>query len=129
MLIALLTTAGQNGSGKSTFLKCLAAREVPIPEHIDIHLLSKEASPSELQCVQYVIAEAEKEVAVSDQNLLGFPLREEVDFLTQNWSRRHPVALSLFFPLPHVNFFRCNSVSKQRPSASSSRRMLLTTRF
>ncbi|KAG0041462.1 ATP-binding cassette sub- F member 2, partial [Linnemannia elongata] len=26
---------GANGSGKSTFLECLAAREVPIPEHID----------------------------------------------------------------------------------------------
>jgi ATP-binding cassette subfamily F protein 2 len=27
---------GANGSGKSTFLECLAAREVPIPEHIDV---------------------------------------------------------------------------------------------
>ncbi|KAF9192658.1 hypothetical protein BGZ50_008365, partial [Haplosporangium sp. Z 11] len=26
---------GANGSGKSTFLECLAAREVPIPDHID----------------------------------------------------------------------------------------------
>ncbi len=30
---------GANGSGKSTFLKCLARREVPIPDHIDIYLL------------------------------------------------------------------------------------------
>lgn len=34
---------GSNGSGKSTFLKCLAAREVPIPDHIDIFLLENEA--------------------------------------------------------------------------------------
>jgi ATP-binding cassette subfamily F protein 2 len=27
---------GANGSGKSTFLKALADREVPIPEHIDV---------------------------------------------------------------------------------------------
>ena len=27
---------GRNGCGKSTFLKCLAAREVPIPDHFDI---------------------------------------------------------------------------------------------
>ena len=27
---------GANGSGKSTFLECLAAREVPIPNHIDV---------------------------------------------------------------------------------------------
>lgn len=31
---------GANGSGKSTFLEALAAREVPIPEHIDIFLLN-----------------------------------------------------------------------------------------
>lgn len=30
---------GRNGCGKSTFLQCLAAREVPIPEHIDVYLL------------------------------------------------------------------------------------------
>lgn len=27
---------GANGSGKSTFLECLANREVPIPKHIDV---------------------------------------------------------------------------------------------
>lgn len=31
---------GANGSGKSTFLECLANREVPIPPHIDVSLLS-----------------------------------------------------------------------------------------
>lgn len=31
---------GANGSGKSTFLECLANREVPIPEHIDVSLNS-----------------------------------------------------------------------------------------
>lgn len=29
---------GSNGSGKSTFLNCLAAREVPIPMHTDVSL-------------------------------------------------------------------------------------------
>lgn len=33
---------GRNGSGKSTFLKALAAREVPIPDHMDIYLLENE---------------------------------------------------------------------------------------
>lgn len=36
---------GRNGCGKSTFLKCLAHREVPIPKHFDIYLLDHEAPP------------------------------------------------------------------------------------
>lgn len=54
---------GANGSGKSTFLHCLANREVPIPEHTDIYLLNEEAETTELTGVEYVIAHAEKEVA------------------------------------------------------------------
>lgn len=42
---------GQNGCGKSTFLRCLAAREVPIPEHMDIYLLAEEAPPTELSAL------------------------------------------------------------------------------
>ncbi|KAJ1653947.1 ABC transporter ATP-binding protein arb1 [Dispira simplex] len=54
---------GGNGSGKSTFLECLAAREVPIPEFIDVYLLKEEAEPSQKTALEYVIEEAEKEVA------------------------------------------------------------------
>ena len=46
---------GRNGCGKSTFLKCLAAREVPIPDHFDIYLLAHEAPPSEDTALDYVI--------------------------------------------------------------------------
>lgn len=53
---------GFNGSGKSTFLQALAAREVPIPDHIDISLLHREAAPSEKSALEVVIEEAEKEV-------------------------------------------------------------------
>ncbi|KAF9570432.1 ABC transporter ATP-binding protein arb1 [Mortierella alpina] len=53
---------GANGSGKSTFLECLAAREVPIPEHIDIYLLQEEAAPSDLNAIESVVAEAQHEV-------------------------------------------------------------------
>jgi ATP-binding cassette subfamily F protein 2 len=54
---------GANGSGKSTFLQALAAREVPIPEHIDIYLLREEAPPTDMTALQFVIKSAEEEVA------------------------------------------------------------------
>lgn len=54
---------GRNGCGKSTLLKCLAEREVPIPDHIDTYLLSEEAQPSEMSALEYVIDSANQEVA------------------------------------------------------------------
>lgn len=53
---------GANGCGKSTFLKCLAARELPIPSHIDIYLLSEEFPPTEQTAIDAVIEDAKKEV-------------------------------------------------------------------
>ncbi|KAI8904386.1 P-loop containing nucleoside triphosphate hydrolase protein [Gorgonomyces haynaldii] len=53
---------GPNGSGKSTFLQSLAAREAPIPEHIDIYLLNSEYPPTEMTALQAVIDDAEREV-------------------------------------------------------------------
>lgn len=58
---------GRNGCGKSTFLKCLAAREVPIPKHFDVYLLAHEAPPSEDTAMEYVINSAREEVARLDQ--------------------------------------------------------------
>ncbi|KAJ3154496.1 hypothetical protein HDU86_004625 [Geranomyces michiganensis] len=53
---------GPNGSGKSTFLQSLAAREIPIPAHIDIYLLNSEYPPTEMTGLQAVIDDAEKEL-------------------------------------------------------------------
>ncbi|KAK3817274.1 MAG: P-loop containing nucleoside triphosphate hydrolase protein [Benniella sp.] len=53
---------GSNGSGKSTFLECLANREVPIPDHIDIYLLQEEAAPSDQNAIEAVVNEAKHEV-------------------------------------------------------------------
>ena len=53
---------GRNGCGKSTFLKCLEAREVPIPSHFDIYLLALEAAPSEETALEFVINSAKAEV-------------------------------------------------------------------
>lgn len=57
---------GRNGCGKSTFLKCLAAREVPIPKHFEVYLLCHEAPPEEVSALDYVINSAKDEVARLD---------------------------------------------------------------
>ncbi|KAK8101566.1 ABC transporter ATP-binding protein ARB1 [Apiospora kogelbergensis] len=53
---------GENGCGKSTLLKAIAAREYPIPEHVDIYLLNQGAPPSELGALEWVVTEAENEM-------------------------------------------------------------------
>lgn len=53
---------GENGCGKSTLLKAIAEREYPIPEHVDIYLLNTGAPPSDLGALEWVVAEAEKEM-------------------------------------------------------------------
>ncbi|KNC85976.1 ABC transporter F family member 2 [Sphaeroforma arctica JP610] len=52
---------GRNGSGKSTFLKGLANREVPIGDHIDIYHLDREAEPEPVNALQAVINFVQKE--------------------------------------------------------------------
>mmetsp|Transcript_52352 Transcript_52352/g.125006 ORF Transcript_52352/g.125006 Transcript_52352/m.125006 type:complete len:606 (-) Transcript_52352:126-1943(-) len=54
---------GANGSGKSTLLAAIAARELPIPEHIDIWFLAHEADPEDRSALQAVIDVAAKEYA------------------------------------------------------------------
>lgn len=53
---------GTNGSGKSEFLKCIANREVPIPDWVDLFLLSEEQKPTEFTAMEVVISKAENEV-------------------------------------------------------------------
>ena len=60
---------GANGSGKSTFLATLAAREVPIPDQIDIFLLKEEAEPSELNAIEYILNEAKKKVEILEAEI------------------------------------------------------------
>ncbi|CAG9994043.1 unnamed protein product [Clonostachys byssicola] len=58
---------GENGCGKSTLLKAIAAREFPIPEHLDIYLLNEGAPPSELGALEWVVKEAETELERLDK--------------------------------------------------------------
>jgi ATP-binding cassette subfamily F protein 2 len=54
---------GSNGCGKSTFLKALAHREVPIPDHIDIFFLENEAPASDLTGIQWIATEVKNAIA------------------------------------------------------------------
>ncbi|KAI5841701.1 P-loop containing nucleoside triphosphate hydrolase protein [Tricharina praecox] len=54
---------GENGCGKSTLLKALAAREFPIPDHVDIYLLNEPAEPTDYSALEYVVKQAEQELA------------------------------------------------------------------
>lgn len=58
---------GENGCGKSTFLKAIAAREYPVPEHVDIYLLNEGAPPSDLGALDWVVKEAENEMERLDK--------------------------------------------------------------
>jgi ATP-binding cassette subfamily F protein 2 len=53
---------GENGCGKSTLLKAIAAREYPIPDHVDIYLLNEGAPPSDMGALEWVVKEAELEM-------------------------------------------------------------------
>ena len=53
---------GQNGCGKTNFLECLANREVPIPEHIDMYHLNGETEPTKRSAIQTVIDEIQAEL-------------------------------------------------------------------
>jgi len=54
---------GENGCGKSTLLKAIDKREFPFPEHIDIYLLNEGAPLSELGALEWVVKQAEQELA------------------------------------------------------------------
>jgi len=54
---------GENGCGKSTLLKAIAAREYPVPDHIDIYLLNEGAEPSNTGALEWVVKQAEAELA------------------------------------------------------------------
>jgi ATP-binding cassette subfamily F protein 2 len=52
---------GQNGSGKSTILAAIAAKEIPVPDIIDMWFLDSEAAPSDMSAVEAVITKAKEE--------------------------------------------------------------------
>lgn len=54
---------GENGCGKSTMLKAIDKREFPFPDHIDIYLLNEGAPLTNLGALEWVVKQAEGELA------------------------------------------------------------------
>ncbi|KAI0757918.1 P-loop containing nucleoside triphosphate hydrolase protein [Fomes fomentarius] len=70
---------GENGSGKSTFLQSIAERDIEIPEHIDIYLVSGEAEPSDVNALDYIVASAKQKVAKLEQRIEDLSVADDVD--------------------------------------------------
>jgi ATP-binding cassette, subfamily F, member 2 len=98
---------GENGCGKSTLLKAIAAREYPIPNHIDIYLLNEGAPPSDLGALEWVLKEAENEMKRLD-DLAEKMLEEE--------GPESPVLLDLY-----------DHMDKMDPSTFATRASLILT--
>jgi len=52
---------GANGSGKTSLLAAIAARELPIPDHVDMWFVHREAEPEKITALQAVIDIGQKE--------------------------------------------------------------------
>jgi len=70
---------GANGSGKTTFLESLAARDIAIPSHIEIFLLNSEAEPSEMNALDYIIYQANKRVEQIEREIEELSAIEPLD--------------------------------------------------
>mmetsp|Transcript_43754 Transcript_43754/g.51229 ORF Transcript_43754/g.51229 Transcript_43754/m.51229 type:complete len:920 (+) Transcript_43754:242-3001(+) len=69
---------GRNGCGKSTFMKALGARALPIPESIDIFFLKEEIEPSD------TVTALEAVMSVDDERLKLEKRAEELNDLMAN---------------------------------------------
>ncbi|KAJ2079732.1 ABC transporter ATP-binding protein arb1 [Coemansia sp. RSA 988] len=60
---------GDNGCGKSTFLRSIAEGDIELPPHMDTYLLSEEAEPTEYNPIEYVVKAARDEYARLEKEL------------------------------------------------------------
>jgi ATP-binding cassette, subfamily F, member 2 len=84
---------GPNGCGKSCLLKALAARDVAIPEHIDIYYLDREVDASDetaLECVKSVDEERLKLEKEADHLMEGEMTPEVEQRLEDIYARSVP---------------------------------------
>ncbi|KAK8946033.1 ABC transporter F family member 1 [Platanthera guangdongensis] len=58
---------GLNGCGKSTLLAAIGLRELPIPEHMDIHHLTREIEASDMSSLEAVISCDEERIKLEKE--------------------------------------------------------------
>ena len=58
---------GLNGCGKSTLLTAIGHRELPIPEHMDIHHLTREIEASDMSALEAVICCDEERIKLEKE--------------------------------------------------------------
>ena len=89
---------GSNGCGKTTFLKSLAARDLPISQHIDIFLLSEGAPPTELSALEAVIADVRAEYGRLEQLAEDLACEDDADeqYIEQIYERLDEMDPSTF---------------------------------
>mmetsp|Transcript_4055 Transcript_4055/g.8766 ORF Transcript_4055/g.8766 Transcript_4055/m.8766 type:complete len:605 (-) Transcript_4055:1170-2984(-) len=81
---------GPNGCGKSCMLKALAAREVPIPDHIDMFLVDREIAASDMTALEAVASVDEEKIKLEREaeHLSSLEMTEEVEMrLTDLYER------------------------------------------
>ncbi|EYE94739.1 ATP-binding cassette family ATPase ARB1 [Aspergillus ruber CBS 135680] len=98
---------GENGCGKSTLLKAIASREFPIPEHIDVYLLNEGAPPTELGALEWVVTQAEEQMARMEQ---------KAEELLESHGPDSPVLMDLY-----------DEIDKMDPSTFHTRASLILT--
>ena len=67
---------GLNGCGKTTLLRTIGHREIPIPSHIDTFLLEREVDPSDICALDCVLSVRDSEVQRLEEeaeNILEMP--------------------------------------------------------
>lgn len=77
---------GPNGCGKSCLLRAIAARDIPIPPHIDIYLLDREAPASDMTALE-MVKSVDKEKArleAEGEALAEMEMTEEVEARLQD---------------------------------------------
>lgn len=108
---------GENGCGKSTLLKAIDKREFPFPEHIDIYLLDKGAPATELGALEWVVREAENELArleklaedILEKDGPEAPMLEEI----------YEVSSGIVFSHPHAADSLASDKKKWTPQPST----------
>lgn len=72
---------GENGSGKSTFLQSIAERDIEIPDHIDIYLVSGAVEPSDVNALDYIVSSAREKVERLEKLAEDMSTADNVDVL------------------------------------------------